>query len=96
MNGETKVQKKIIDFLKSIPNLEYERRQAGGFSYRKGRPDLWFVYKGRHYEVEVKDVGGQPGSMQLISEQKFRDAGAVYWRGETFMDFLEWFNNSVI
>lgn len=96
MTPEGYVKKNIVKFLDSIPNLKYELRQAGGFNYKKGRPDLWFVYNGRHYEVEVKAPGGYPGSLQLKAESEFKAAGAQYWRGESSADFKEWFMKSVI
>lgn len=91
MTPEKQVQNKIIDFLKTIPNLVYERRQAGGFNYRAGLPDLWFLYKGVHCEVEVKAPGGQPSSLQLKQELAFLNSGAMYWRGDDPANFTKWF-----
>lgn len=68
MTPEKKVQNDIISYLKSL-DVFYERRQAGGFSYKKGIPDLYFVYNGQHVEVEVKKDGGSLSVMQ----EKFRD-----------------------
>ena len=94
MTPEKRVQNKIIDFLKSIPNLQYERRQAGGFNYHKGAPDIWFVYNGRHCEIEVKAPGGHPSSLQLKAEESYLKAGAYYWRGDNHMDFIDFFNQA--
>lgn len=68
MTPEKKVQNDIILYLKSL-NVFYERRQTGGFNYKKGIPDLYFVYKGQHVEVEVKKENGSLSIMQ----EKFRD-----------------------
>lgn len=92
MTPEKKVQNQIIDFLENQNNLVYERRQAGGFNYRAGLPDVWFVFNGRHCEVEVKAPGGVVGSLQLKHEAAFKQAGSLYWRGDSFSDFLAWFN----
>lgn len=94
MTPEKRIQNKIIDFLKTIPNLQYERRQAGGFNYKAGAPDLWFVYCGRHVEIEVKAPGGFATGLQLIAEQKYRSAGALYWRGESFESFKIFFEKN--
>ena len=91
MTPEGKVKEKIVKFLDSIPNLVRESRQAGGWNYKKGRPDFWFLYNGTHYEVEVKAPGGHPSALQLINEAKYKAAGAVYWRGESAVDFINWF-----
>ena len=54
MTPEKQVQNKIVGFLKTLPDCFVERRNAGGFGYHAGVPDVWFVYRGRHVEVEVK------------------------------------------
>ena len=89
MTPEQRVQTKIIELLKLIPGLVYERRQAGGFNYRKGAPDIWAVYQGKHIEIEVKAPGGQPSSLQLLKEEQFTKAGALYWRGDNVKDFAK-------
>lgn len=94
MKPETKIQNKIIGYIKKIPDLQYKRRQAGGFNYKSGEPDLWFVYRGRHVEVEVKAPGGIPTSLQLLREKEYRSAGALYWRGESFEDFKKFFEKN--
>lgn len=73
MTPEKKVQNKIIAYLKDLQEkghpLFFERRQAGGFSYKKGIPDLYAVYNGIHIEIEVKKPTGELAVMQ----EKFRD-----------------------
>lgn len=68
MKEEKKIQNKIINYIKELEKkghpVFYERRQAGGFNYKKGRPDLYVVYNGIHIEVEVKQQGGIQSSMQ--------------------------------
>lgn len=94
MTPEQRVQIKIIKLLKLIPGLVYERRQAGGFNYRKGDPDIWAVYQGKHIEIEVKAPGGQPSSLQLLKEKNFKNAGALYWRGDNTKDFETFLKNN--
>jgi len=82
LTPEKKVQNSIINFLKKLKDdgkpIFYERRQAGGFSYKKGIPDLYCVYYGYHIEIEVKAENGELSVMQ----EKFRDMCAknkIFW-----------------
>ena len=72
MTPEKIVQNAIIaklkDLSKSVP-IYVERRNAGGFSYKKGIPDLYAIINGIHLEIEVKQPGGSLSPMQ----EKFRD-----------------------
>lgn len=74
---ENKVKNAIIKYFKTLQDkglpLFYERRQSGGFSYKKGLPDMYFVYKGVHVELELKAENGSPSSMQLMWQRKFRE-----------------------
>lgn len=74
---EGKVQQSIIDYVNYLYDLGhpifYERRQAGGFNYKKGRPDLFVVYNGIHIEIEVKKPGGKQSSMQTKFENKCKE-----------------------
>ena len=94
MTPEKQVQNKIIGFLKTLSDCFVERRNAGGFGYHAGVPDVWFVYRGRHAEVEVKAPGGTAGSLQLKHEERLRAAGSLYWRGDSFADFKDWFSRN--
>lgn len=73
MTPEKKVQNAIVNFLnakqKEGEPVFVERRNAGGFSYKKGIPDLYAVIDGIHLEIEVKRPGGTMTTMQ----EKFRD-----------------------
>lgn len=70
---ETLIQTKILEYLKKLKDsnepLYYERRQAGGLSYKKGIPDIYCIYKFIHIEIEVKTPTGELSTMQ----EKFRD-----------------------
>lgn len=72
MTPEKHVQNAIMKYLSELSKNEpvfYERRQAGGFSYKMGIPDLYAVYNGTHIEIEVK----RPGGSLSIMQEKFRD-----------------------
>lgn len=55
-----------------------EAREAGGYTYKKGLPDVWVVYKGIHFEVEIKAPGGTRSPMQIRWEQVFNKLGIRY------------------
>lgn len=74
MTPEKRVQNQIVDYLHKLEDEGFpifvERRNAGGFSYKKGIPDLYAAINGQHVEIEVKrEYGGELSTMQL----KFRD-----------------------
>lgn len=73
MTPEKRVQSAIMTFLREYPEekafIDVYRRQAGGYSYTMGIPDLYAVVNGWHVEIEVKRPGGQLRPMQM----KFRD-----------------------
>ena len=56
--SERLILNKTIGYLKKLISkgysIYYERRQAGGFNYKIGLPDLWLVINGYHYEIEFK------------------------------------------
>lgn len=70
--NEQSVQSKIERYLKDN-NIFFEKRQAGGFQYRKGIPDLYFVFNQEHIEIEIKDPNGSPSPMQLAWQRKFKE-----------------------
>lgn len=73
MTPEKKVQNEILKYLDKLEKDGYkvfhQRRQAGGFNYKKGIPDIYCVVNGKHIEIEVKKPGGKLSTMQ----EKFRD-----------------------
>ena len=73
MTPEKIIQNAIVNYLnqrkkEGLP-VYVERRNAGGFSYRKGIADLYAVVDGIHIEIEVKREGGHLETMQ----EKWRD-----------------------
>lgn len=96
MRHENKIQKSILKYLKDLKDVGepifFERRQAGGLSYKKGIPDVYAVYNGVHIEIEVKDPGGSLTTMQ----EKFRDLckkiNINYICATSLDDFIEYLN----
>lgn len=82
MTPEKKVQNEIINFLSNLKKagepIDFERRQAGGFSYRKGIPDIYAVYYGFHIEIEVKAINGRQSTMQEKFEEKCKKLKIPY------------------
>lgn len=73
MTPEKIIQNQIIKYFKQLHDTGHkciiERRQAGGFNYKMGIPDLYAVYNGIHIEIEVKAPNGHLRTMQ----EKYRD-----------------------
>ena len=82
MTPEKRVQNSIINYLKLLENQGFpvmvERRQAGGFSYKMGIPDLYAVINGIHLEIEVKRPGGQLRPMQEKYKQRCISKNIAY------------------
>ena len=90
MTPEKRVQSAICDYLSELENAGYplyhERRQAGGYSYKMGIPDLYAVFNGQHIEIEVKKPGGERSSMQYKWERKAKSYGMLYVCAESVDD----------
>lgn len=82
MTPEGKVKKQITDYLESLhkeKKVWYQRREAIGFSYKKGVPDLYAVCKGYHIEIEVKrGIGGELSTMQEKFRSECKNYGMIY------------------
>lgn len=82
MTPEKKVQNSILDYLKKLDKdglpVIVERRQAGGFSYKMGIPDLYAVVNGQHLEIEVKAPGGYLRPMQVKYAMRCREKNIAY------------------
>jgi len=66
---EDKIKKQITDYVDLLEKkhdipIVWERRDASGLGYRRGRCDLFIVYNGIHIEVEVKTPKGIMSAMQ--------------------------------
>ena len=90
---EKKIQNDIVDYLHSLPHCYVERRSPYGFSYKKGIPDLFFVYKGIHVEVEVKKRDGIISTMQLKRRERFKNLGINYIEARSKEDVKKWIEN---
>lgn len=91
MTPEKQIQNKIIKYLNSLVErglpVFFERRQAGGFSYKKGIPDLYAVINGRHVEIEIKKPGGRLSTMQEKFKNICRCRNIAYICTDNIEDF---------
>lgn len=91
---EKRVQNQIINYLKSLPGCYVERRSSYGFSYKKGIPDIFFVYKGRHVECEIKKQDGTTSTMQDYYKTYFTSIGVLYVEAHSLADLQDFINKN--
>lgn len=95
MTPEKQVQNRIIAFLKKEETagepLFFERRQAGGFSYKRGIPDLYAVFNGVHIEIEVKAINGKLSTMQEKFRDKCKKRNILYICTNSLDEFIAFF-----
>ncbi len=100
MTPEKVVQNAIVAYFKKLKDegkpVMIERRQAGGFSYKAGIPDLYAVYDGYHIEIEVKRPGGSLRVMQEKYKEKCEQLHIRYICASSVNEMKakmkEWFN----
>ena len=96
--GESSLSKKVISYLEELQDrglpIYYEHRSgSGGYSYKKGTPDLFIVINGIHVECELKTTTGKRSPMQ----DKFKWRCETQWKilyccprsFEEFKDFID-------
>lgn len=96
MTPEKYVQNSIIKYLQKLEKeglpIYHERRQAGGFSYKRGISDLYMIYNGIHIEIEVKAEGGELSIDQEKWKLKCEKLNIKYicaYSLENFKNFLK-------
>lgn len=93
MTPEKEVQNAIINYFKKLNDSGIknyvERRQAGGFSYKMGLPDLWVTIFGKHIEIEVKRPNGKLRATQQKWEKRFKELGAIYLCADSVIDVID-------
>lgn len=86
MAAEKNIQNKIIDYIKDLQKhgvkISYDRRQAGGFSYKKGIADLsvfYYNFKGAfEMDVEIKTHNTNMSSSQETRKRYCDKLGKIY------------------
>lgn len=76
---EAKVKSSITNYFKKLQDegipIYWDCRQAGGFAYKMGAPDIYVVLNGVHIEIEVKQQHGSRRAMQ----EKFAERCDKLW-----------------
>lgn len=92
MTPEKEVQNAIINYFKKLNDCGIknyvERRQAGGFSYKMGLPDLWVTIFGKHIEIEVKRPNEKARTTQQKWATRFKDMGVIYLCTDSIIDVI--------
>lgn len=82
MERESAIQRAIMDFFTSLTKAGYpvlaQKRQAGGFNYKHGIPDIYVVIDGKHFEIEVKSPNGKRRATQEKWEERFKSLHIPY------------------
>ena len=98
-SDEALVKKNIIAYIEKLANegikIKSFTRQAGGFNYKNGVPDIYAVLYGFHLEIEVKGIGGTPSSAQLRFERELKDLGCLYVRPGSFNEFKKYLDSII-
>lgn len=93
MTPEKRVQTPILRYLKRLQDegkpVFFERRQAGGASYKMGIPDIYAVIAGKHLEIEVKAPGGKMSPMQEHWRDKFKSLGIAWICTDKLQDVID-------
>ena len=90
MQPEKQIQNDILAWFAKLEEegypIIYDRRQAGGFSYKKGIPDVWASYDGRHIEIEVKVPEKELRPMQEKFKLKCQQRNTLYLCAKSLQD----------
>jgi len=97
MTPEGGIKAEIVKYLTILENNGYKilqfRRQAGGFAYKKGLPDLYVIFNGKHIEIEVKQPNGSMSTMQETWARRFKDLGIYYICVDSIEEFKKFFDD---
>lgn len=82
---------KILDDLraKDYPVYYEHRSGGGGYSYKKGIPDLFIVINGMHIECEMKTAFGHLSPMQEKWKMKCEKLNIIYMNPHSVDEFKE-------
>lgn len=90
---EKEFQRKVIKYLKSVPNTWFFKVWGGGYQ-RSGIPDLICCINGVFVAIELKSEIGNPTELQKMNIKNINSAGGIgvilYPSGfETFKKLIE-------
>lgn len=89
---ESKISSKCLDYLKElkdrgVPIEWFHRSGIGGFSYKKGIPDMYIIVGSTHIECEMKTPFGHLSVMQEKWRDRFIRFGTPYINPRSFEEF---------
>lgn len=73
--------------LKRIPGIVCRKRH-GTVMGLAGDPDVYGVYQGRHFEIELKSPGEKPTKLQDIRREEWAKAGAITGVAQSLAEVL--------
>jgi hypothetical protein len=77
---ERSIQKSVLAHLKKLsesdPSLVFRKRHGGAMGV-SGDPDIYGLWRGRHFELELKRPGEQPTKLQELRLAEWGRAGAL-------------------
>src|SRR5262252_1887154 len=62
--------------LDTVEGLVWRKRHGSAFQVA-GDPDVYFLWRGRHVEIELKRPGEEPTALQLHRLAEWKKGGAV-------------------
>ena len=89
---ESKISSKCLKYLddlkaKGVPLEYFHRSGTGGFSYKKGIPDMYIIIGSIHIECEMKTPAGHLSIMQEKWRDRFIRNGTPYINPRSFDGF---------
>ena len=73
---ESAITRRIMDYLRTIPN-SYILKLHGSVYSRRGVPDILFVWDGHAFFFEVKGPRGKLSKAQVVQAHRLGEAGAT-------------------
>ena len=101
ITSEQQLTKNVLHYLEGLREngapLYYEHRSGQvSAGYKKGTPDLFIVYDGRHFEVELKGLYGKRSTAQDKWKWKCETIWNIpYCCPHTFEEFKSWFEGLI-
>ena len=75
--------------------ITYGKREAVGFSYPDGIPDVYFDIRDIHCELELKAPKGKASAIQLKWELIFKKQGTPYLRSNDFAEIVKFIQSNL-
>jgi len=75
--SEKDFAKKVMTYLKTIPDMHPIRIEPSTYGGMKGVSDIIACYKGKFIAIELKIPGNRPTRLQEHFHKKIRSAGGI-------------------